>query len=157
MSNQELLRNEGLVTTQNGLGGENLTDETARKPVGANPGPSKSCDSGGSEYFTKNPDFSPPVSLAKTARKLRGQPPKLDSRRKKFVASMVSLGFSLRQIARNLQIDHSTISRAAQRDKEFADSLARAKEERSLHPQFGFRGWRAALDVMQRLGTTRRR
>jgi len=87
-----------------------------------------------------------------TRRKSRGQPPKLDARRKKFVASMVSLGFSLRQIARDLQIDHSTISRAAQRDREFAAALAKAKAERSLHPQLGFRGWRAALDVIQRIG-----
>ena len=68
------------------------------------------------------------------------------------MAILVSLGFSLRQIARDLRIDHSTISRAARRDGEFAAALARAKEERCLHPQFGFRGWRGAWDVLQRLG-----
>lgn len=165
MGNQERLENEGLVTTQNGPGVENPTDETARKAVVATPVPSKRYDLRNSEYFTENPDFSlwpprtgtKPTPLTPTARKSRGQPPKLDARRKKFVAIMVSLGFSLRQIARDLQIDHSTISRAARRDGEFAAALARAKEERSLHPQLGFRGWRAALDVLQRLETTRRR
>jgi hypothetical protein len=155
VSNQELLENKGLVTTQNGSGAETFTDETTRKAVDATSVPSKRCDSRGSEYFTKNPDFAPRSSRA--GRKSRGQPPKLDATRKKFVASMVSLGFSLRQIARNLQIDHSTISRAAQRDREFAAALARAKEESSMHPQLGFRGWRAALDVIQRIETTRRR
>src|SRR5436190_21349528 len=110
------------------------------------------CDFRTSKYFTKNPDFTSRKSPTKTRRKSRGQPPKMDARRKNFAAIMVSLGFSLRQIARDLQIDHSTISRAAQRDSEFAAALARAKEERSLHPQLGFRGWRAAPDVLQRLG-----
>lgn len=157
MSNTELLENERRLKTQNGLGVETAPDEAARMPVGATPVPAKSCDSGGSEYFTKNPDSSRRSPGTKAPRKSRGQPPKLDARRKNFVAILVSLGFSLRQIARDLRIDHSTISRAAQRDGEFAAALARAKEERSLHPQFGFRGWRGALDILQRLGTTRRR
>src|SRR3954463_10908436 len=110
MRRQELLENEGLVTTQNGPGAETFTDETARKAVVAIPVTAKRCDSKGSEYFTKNPDFVPRSRLAKTRRKSRGQPPKLDARRKKFVAIMVSLGFSLRQVARDLRIDHSTIS-----------------------------------------------
>jgi hypothetical protein len=146
--NQELLENEGLVTRQNGPKVETLTVETGRKPVGVTPVPSKRCDSRDSEYFTKNPVFAP----ATTPRKSRGQPPKLDAPRKKLTAILVSLGFSLRQIARDLRIDHSTISRAAQRDKEFAAALAQAKEERSMHPQLGFRGWRGALDVIQRVG-----
>ena len=134
--------------------------ETNRSPAVASSLSPQRCDAAGREYFTKNPDFTSraPLTeiqrspLTKTPRKSRGQPPKLDARRKKLVAILVSLGFSLRQIGRDLQIDHSTISRAAQRDKEFAAALARAKEERSLHPQFGFRGWRAALEVVQRVG-----
>ncbi len=157
MSNQELVENEGLVTTQNVPGVKTGTDETARKAWGTTPLPAMGCDFRTSEYFTKNHDFAPRRPLTKTRRKSRGQPPKLDARRRKFVASMVSLGFSLRQIARDLRIDHSTITRAARRDGEFAAALARAKEERSLHPQLGFRGWRAALDVIQRIESTRRR
>ena len=69
-----------------------------------------------------------------------------------LTALQVSLGFSLRQIARDLRTDHSTISRAARRDGEFAAALARAKEERSERLQLGFRGWRNALRVLQRHG-----
>lgn len=152
MSNQELLEKEGPATTQNGPKAETPTDETTRAAVGATPVLSMRCDWRDSEYFTKNPDFTPRSARANTPRRSRGQPSKLDAPRKKFVAILVSLGFSLRQIARDLQIDHSTISRAAQRDREFAAALARAKEERSMHPQLGFRGWRAALEVMQRVG-----
>lgn len=126
--------------------------ETSRSQAVASSLSPQRCDAAGREYFTKNPDFTSRSPLARTRRKSRGQPPKLDASRKKFVAILVSLGFSLRQIARDLRIDHSTISRAARRDREFAAALARAKEERCLHPQFGFRGWRGAWDVLQRLG-----
>ena len=142
--------------------------ETNRSPAVASSLSPQRCDAAGREYFTKNPVFTsrtplteiqrspltkrPRSPLTRTRRKSRGQPPKLDASRKKFVAILVSLGFSLRQIARDLRIDHSTISRAARRDGEFAAALARAKEERCLHPQFGFRGWRGAWDVLQRLG-----
>ena len=134
--------------------------ETSRSQAVASSLSPQRCDAVGREYFTKNPDFTSrnPLTeiqrrpLTRTRRKSRGQPPKLDASRKKFVAILVSLGFSLRQIARDLRIDHSTISRAARRDGEFAAALARAKEERCLHPQFGFRGWRGAWDVLQRLG-----
>ena len=149
MRNQELIGNEEsekLATTQNG---ENPAGELARGPWGTTPLPPMGCDFRTSEYFTKNPVCTPRSPLTKTGRRSRGQPPKLHAGQKKMVASLVSLGFSLRQIAQHLRIDHSTISRAAQRDGEFATALARAKEERSMHPQFGFRGWRAALDVLR--------
>ena len=121
--------------------------ETARRPVVANSLASKRCDSQGKEYFTKNPVFRPrsPLSnkrrspLTKTECRSRGQPAKLDARRKRFVAILVSLGFSLRQIARDLT-SITAPSTGPRRDGEFAAALARAKAERSLHPQFGFRG-----------------
>lgn len=156
MRKQELAGNEGsgkLAKVQNG---ENRAGELARNPWGTTPLPPMGYDLRDSEYFTKNPVSPPRSTLTKTGRKSRGQPTKLGAGQKKMVACLVSLGFSLRQIATYLYIDHSTISRAKQRDGDFAAALARAKEERSLHPQLGFRGWRSAWDVLQRIEAKRR-
>ena len=152
MSNQELPEKEGLVTTQNGPQVETPTDETTREAVGATPVLSKRCDSESSEYFTKNPCFTTRSPLPKTERKSRGQPAKMTARRKNLVAILVALGFSLRQAARGLEIDHSTISKAAERDPDFATKLARAKVDRAAGPQLGFRGWRGALKVLEYVG-----
>ena len=144
MRNQDVVRNEltpGLAGTPTDHAAEPPSGEIPRKSVGATPVPQMRCDSRASEYFTKDPVFAP--------RKSRGQPPKLDASRKRFVAILVSLGLSLRQIARDLGIDHSTISRTARRDKAFAAALARAKEERGQSPQLGFRGWREAVEVLE--------
>ncbi len=59
---------------------------------------------------------------------------------------------SCRAAARHAGIDHSTISRAAQRDRAFAAALNEAKSLGKLRPRLGIRGWRQAAAVLQANG-----
>ncbi|MGI8980825.1 MAG: helix-turn-helix domain-containing protein [Pirellulaceae bacterium] len=98
----------------------------------------------GTEYFTK--------CQQKRPRKSRGQPPRLDDRLKSLVAKLVSRGMSYRAAGQHAGIDHSTISRAAQRDPAFAAALKEARRLGRLRPRLGIRGWRQAAAALQRQG-----
>lgn len=138
---------KGRANPTSGQGG----DAKCRGRIAVTPQPARDCAGQVREYFNKvkkTPPRRPRGQPPKTQGKSREQPAKMSAPRKKFVAILVSLGFSLRQIARDLRIDHSTISKAAQRDPNFAAALARAKE-RDRHPQLGFRGWRSAARVIE--------
>ena len=102
------------------------------------------CAVPGTEYFTKCQQKQP--------RKTRGQPPRLDERLKSLVAKLVSRGMSYRAAARHAGIDHTTISRAAQRDPAFAAALKEARRLGKLRPRLGIRGWRQAAAALQRQG-----
>ena len=83
------------------------------------------------------------------AKMLGGRPPKLTLELKKNICKLLCLGASRRQAATILDIDHSTISHAAERDPDFGRALARAEEFSSLGPKLaiaaaGLRDWRAA-------------
>ena len=83
------------------------------------------------------------------AKGLGGRPPKLTLDLKKKICKLLCLGASRRQAATILDIDHSTISHAAERDPEFGRALLRAEEFSSLGPKLaiaaaGLRDWRAA-------------
>ena len=98
----------------------------------------------GSEYFNKQPQISKPRS--------RGQPPRLDQRLQAVVTQWVSRGLSCRAAARHAGINHSTISRAAQRDPVFAAALKEARRLGKLRPRLGIRGWRQAAAALQMAG-----
>ena len=106
--------------------------------------PETTCDARRPEYFTKR---SP-----KGSRRSRGRPPRLDERLKSQVTGMVSRGMSCRAAARLAGIDHSTISRAGQRDQAFAAALVEAKRFGKMRPRLGIRGWRQAVAVLQAAG-----
>ncbi|MFN0018589.1 MAG: helix-turn-helix domain-containing protein [Pirellulaceae bacterium] len=117
------------------------------KPIlddAANPCPASACARQGSEYFNKQPPISKPQS--------RGQPPRLDQRLQAVVVLWVSRGLSCRAAARHAGINHSTISRAAQRDPAFAAALKEAKRFGKLRPRPGIRGWRQAAAVLEAAG-----
>ena len=102
------------------------------------------CTERGREYFNKRPPKQP--------RKPRGQPPRLDERLKTLVVKRVSQGLSCRAAARHAGIDHSTISRAAQRDSAFSAALKEARRLGKLRPRLGIRGWRQAAAALQMAG-----
>src|SRR5688500_10836429 len=106
--------------------------------------PALACAQEGSEYFNKQPQISKPRS--------RGQPPRLDWRLQAVVTQWVSRGLSCRAAARHAGIDHSTISRAAQRDPVFAAALKEARRLGKLRPRLGIRGWRQAAAALQMAG-----
>jgi hypothetical protein len=96
------------------------------------------------EYFNKQPQIS--------RRKPRGQPPRLDDRLKALVVKRVSQGMSCRAAARHAGVDHSTISRAARRDLDFAAALKEARRLGKLRPRLGIRGWRQAAAALEMAG-----
>jgi len=98
----------------------------------------------GGEYFNKQPPISKPRS--------RGQPPRLDQRLQAIVTQWVSRGLSCRAAARHAGINHSTISRTAQRDPVFAAALKEARRLGKLRPRLGIRGWRQAAAALQMAG-----
>ena len=98
----------------------------------------------GSEYFNKQPQRPKPRS--------RGQPPRLDQRLQAVVTKWVSRGLSCRAAARHAGVDHSTISRAAQRDPVFAAALKEARRLGKLRPRLGIRGCRQAAAALQMAG-----
>ncbi|MBC7853727.1 MAG: hypothetical protein IAF94_09850, partial [Pirellulaceae bacterium] len=57
-----------------------------------------------------------------------------------------------RAAARHAGINHSTISRAAQRDSDFAAALKEARRLGKLRPRLGVRGWRQAAAALQMAG-----
>ena len=98
----------------------------------------------GSEYFNKQRQIPKPRS--------RGQTPRLDQRLQAIVTQWVSRGLSCRAAARHAGIDHSTISRAAQRDPVFAAALKEARRLGKMRPRLGIRGWRQAAAALQMAG-----
>ncbi len=117
------------------------------KPIlqdAANPCLASVCAQQGSEYFNKQPRISKPRS--------RGQPPRLDQRMQALVTQWVSRGLSCRAAARHAGVDHSTISRAAQRDPAFAAALKEAMRLGKMRPRLGIRGWRQAAVALQMAG-----
>jgi hypothetical protein len=110
----------------------------------ASPCPASVCARQGREYFNKQPLIS--------KRRSRGQPPRLDQRLQVIVIKWVSRGLSCRAAARHAGINHSTISRAAQRDPAFAAALKEAKRLGKLRPRLGIRGWRQAAAALEMAG-----
>ena len=112
--------------------------------IAATPCPAPAYPEQGGEYFNKQPQISKPRS--------RGQPPRLDQRLQAVVTQWVSRGLSCRAAARHAGINHSTISRAAQRDPVFAAALKEARRLGKLRPRLGIRGWRQAAAALQMAG-----
>jgi hypothetical protein len=110
----------------------------------ATPCPTPVYAQAGSEYFNKQPLIPKPRS--------RGQPPRLDRRLQAVVTGWVSRGLSCRAAARHAGIDHSTVSRAAQRDPVFAAVLKEARRLGKMRPRLGIRGWRQAAAALQLAG-----
>ena len=123
-------------------GGDGLATAVAVSAVASTP-----CDGHASEYFIKS-NLSPSSRL----RSRRGQPPRLTARLKRFLGVLVSLGMSRRRAARLVGIDQSTITRGAQRDPDFARTLAQAVQQRLVRPQVGAGNWRA---LARQLGARR--
>jgi hypothetical protein len=113
-------------------------------PFAATSIPETTCPSPEAEYFNKGPQKQP--------RKSRGQPPRLDQRLQAIVIRWVSQGLSFRAAARHAGIDHSTISRGAQRDPDFAAALKEARRLGKLRPRLEIRGWRQAAAVLEAAG-----
>jgi hypothetical protein len=123
--------------------GEGSVDKPISKDA-ATPCPAPDYAEQGGEYFNKQLQISKPRS--------RGQPPRLDQRLQAVVTQWVSRGLSCRAAARHAGINHSTISRAAQRDPVFAAALKEARRLGKLRPRLGIRGWRQAAAALQMAG-----
>jgi hypothetical protein len=85
---------------------------------------------------------------------LRGRPPKLTPGLKKSVCMLLCLGISRRQAATIADIDHATISHAAERDADFGRALLQAEEFSRVGPKItlaaaGLRDWRAAAWLLK--------
>jgi hypothetical protein len=94
--------------------------------------------------------------LPRPARVMRsGRPTVMTPQVKEQLCLMLSLGLSRRQAASYLDIDHSTITHAAERDPDFARGLAKAEDLRVAEPllhivgtaaQLACRRFRASID-----------
>jgi hypothetical protein len=78
-----------------------------------------------------------------------GRPPKLNAELKSRVCFLLGLGLSRRQAALAVDVDHATITHAAQGDPDFSRALARAEEFSRMRPAIalaaaGLSNWRAA-------------
>ncbi len=85
----------------------------------------------------------------------RGRPVVIDEELQSKVCLLLSLGLSRRQAASYLDIVHSTIANAMQRDPEFAASVERAEEVSTAAPLVTLalvsrRNWRAAAWLLAR-------
>ncbi len=98
--------------------------------------PAGACGDRSREYFNKT------KKTPRSARRGRGQPPRLTPGVQRTLCDLISRGMSRREAAPCLGIDHSTISRAAQRDPDFAAALRDAKRRRAVVPQTMGGGWR---------------
>ena len=79
----------------------------------------------------------------------RGRPPVMDDEVKSKVCLLLSIGLSRRQAASYLDVVHSTIANAMQRDPEFAAGVQRAEEVGAARPLVAIvtasqKHWRAA-------------
>lgn len=78
-----------------------------------------------------------------------GRRPKLNGELKSRVCFLLGLGLSRRQAALAVDVDHATITHAAERDPDFSRALARAEEFSTMRPAIalataGLSNWRAA-------------
>lgn len=83
-----------------------------------------------------------------------GRPTVLTPPVKEELCKLLSIGLSRRQAAAWLDIDHSTISRLAAKDQEFARSIARAEELAVIQPMMVLvaasrKNWRAAAWLLK--------
>jgi hypothetical protein len=84
----------------------------------------------------------------------RGRPTCVTPEVQERLCMLLSLGLSRRQAAAYLDIDHSTISRAASRDQELARRLSRAEQMSGVQPLLNVvaasrKNWRAAAWLLQ--------
>ena len=92
-------------------------------------------------------ELSPLSVLTQLARV--GRPPKLNAELKSRVCFLLGLGLSRRQAALAVDVDHATITHAAQNDPDFSRAIARAEEFSRMRPAIalaaaGLSNWRAA-------------
>ena len=124
-----------------------------REEVGANAGLTTVCENQPAEFCTtenKRADGEELSALAVLAQVARvGRPPKLTAELKSRVCFLLGLGLSRRQAALAVDVDHATITHAAQNDPDFSRALARAEEFSRMRPAIalaaaGLKNWRAA-------------
>lgn len=125
-----------------------------REAPGANAGLATLCENEPADFCTTEKDetadggeLSALSVLAQVARV--GRPPKLNSELKSRVCFLLGLGLSRRQAALAVDVDHATITHAAQGDPDFSRALARAEEFSRMRPAIalaaaGLSNWRAA-------------
>lgn len=125
-----------------------------READGANAGATTFCENGPPDFCTTEKkegadgdELSALSVLAQVARV--GRPPKLNSELKSRVCFLLGLGLSRRQAALAVDVDHATITHAAQNDPDFSRALARAEEFSRMRPAIalaaaGLSNWRAA-------------
>ncbi|MFN0021741.1 MAG: hypothetical protein ACKVP0_26130 [Pirellulaceae bacterium] len=124
-----------------------------REAVGANAKLTTVCENEPADFCTTekkrgaDDELSPLSVLTQLVRV--GRPPKLNAELKSRVCFLLGLGLSRRQAALAVDVDHATITHAAQRDPDFSRALARAEEFSTVRPAIalaaaGLSNWRAA-------------
>ncbi|MBC7854365.1 MAG: hypothetical protein IAF94_13110 [Pirellulaceae bacterium] len=162
MTEQEHVRNELLMNVPNCAADNPTCGEVGgAKPargLGASTDGAMICDESDGGFCTARPstesaDASALQTLLESLTEGKflcgGRPPKLTLGLKKTACMLLCLGISRRQAASILDIDHATITHAAQSDPDFGRALERAEEFSQLGPKIalaaaGMRDWRAA-------------
>ncbi len=158
MKEPEKSQSELLVVAKSGALADPTCEEGGgaklRDAVGANTEITTICETGPGDFCTTekkegadDEQLSPLSVLTQLAR--IGRPPKLNAELKSRVCFLLGLGLSRRQAALAVDVDHATITHAAQNDPDFSRALARAEEFSRMRPAIalaaaGLSNWRAA-------------